>query len=127
LPIESAAGAFKYLLEQREIVYVGTGRDLSYLRDYSDPNEQGAKSAIIFGNPAFNIDTSVIAQNIIGAATNVISKPNVAGSTLHEPPGLGYQEDNRQLPRDWSENVGSALDELINDADRKLRSLGWHV
>ena len=38
---------------------------------------------------------------------------------------LGDLRGHHQLPRDWSEDAGPALESLVYDANKKLKSLGW--
>lgn len=117
-------GNLKYLVEDREIVYVGSGRDLARLAMVPKTLAQ-SKMAVLVGNPAFNVGTNTIAQTVAGLALSNRLSPTFPAESNSVRTILGEGSGHYRLPRDWSEDAGPALGSLISEADKKLRSLGW--
>ena len=118
----------QYLVEEREIVYLNTGRDLARLaltvRAESASNVS-PRTAVLIGNPKFDAQPKEIAQVVAGLATTAplraISTRAGAGATLGEV----ASQDGLRIPRDWTQY--RELDTLLTQAQQQLRGAGWTV
>ena len=122
------AGSWRYLAEDRQIVYLGTGRDLGQLAGRGVEGATGArKTAVLIGNPAFGAAPEELAA--IMNRTSLTSIRSEARPVPHEPLStLGITASTNQrleIPREWSTRV--ELQDLVQQTGRELRSLGWSV
>ena len=140
IPFEALArrddsGGWRYLAEDRELIYLGTGRDLSDLALSAGATAERPKTAVLIGNPAFSAEPEELAAQEAKltprTATPVIqsSIPSVptaptAPSTLGGVTG-GDGAPRLQIPRTWPQV--DVLMDLIQQANLQLRRLGWSV
>jgi tetratricopeptide (TPR) repeat protein/CHAT domain-containing protein len=124
---KDAAGKWRYLAEDREVIYLGTGRDLSRLALSAD-ERAGPKTAVLIGNPAFNAKPEELAAVTTGlklptpgtkAQRSIPIRPSTLGVSG------GDEEPRLQIPRHWSQ--ADELAKLIDKASVQLKRLGWSV
>jgi len=135
IPFEAMAredqfGAWRYLAEEREFVYVGTGRDLGRLSLSALAGSHPTKTAVLIGNPNFNESPRELAAVVAGLKT--VNKEVVARSVYRSGSGSSTMgatvtggTKRLDVPRNW--RGGAGLDELIDEARLQLRRLGWSV
>ncbi|MBX3327352.1 MAG: tetratricopeptide repeat protein [Nitrospira sp.] len=126
---KTKAGTWQYLVEEQELVYVNTGRDLARLAlTAKTPDTASTKTAILIGNPAFNASPQQVARAV---ATMPMSAPTIVaqGNSRRAAPTLGAIAGNGgsrlQVPRNW-EPV-PALGALLNHAQHQLTRANWSV
>lgn len=132
IPFEALArkdesGAWQYLAEDRELIYLGTGRDLSGLAMSASTAER-PKTAVLIGNPAFSAKPEELAALEAGlnssTATPVIQASAHSGSSTLGVTG-GDDAPRLQIPRNWGQVEVLAM--LIQQASVELKRLGWSV
>ena len=133
IPFEALArkddsGGWRYLAEDRELIYLGTGRDLSGLALSASATAQRPKTAVLIGNPAFSAEPEELAAqearlNSPTATPVIQSRVPTGPSTLGVTGGDGAPR--LQIPRDWHQV--DVLMDLIQQAGLQLRGLGWSV
>jgi tetratricopeptide (TPR) repeat protein len=126
---KDASGAWRYLAEDRELIYLGTGRDLSGLALSAGITAERPKTAVLIGNPAFSAKPEELAAQEAGAnppAAAAVIQPSVpsAPSTLGGVTG-GNDGPRLQIPRNWGQVEVLAV--LIQQAGMQLKRLGWSV
>ena len=132
IPFEALAhkdesGAWRYLAEDRELIYLGTGRDLSGLARSAGNTAEHHKTAVLIGNPAFSAKPEELAALEAGlnspAAAPMIQVSAHSTSTL----GVTGGDDapRLQIPRNWGQVEVLAM--LIQQAGIELKQLGWSV
>ncbi len=134
IPFEALArknesGAWQYLAEDRELIYLGTGRDLSGLALSADATAGRPKTAVLIGNPAFGARPEELAAQearVSQAAITPVVQSSVpsAPSTLGNVTG-GDDAPRLQIPRNWGQVEVLAV--LIQQAGTQLKRLGWSV
>ncbi|NGZ95610.1 MAG: hypothetical protein CV089_05680 [Nitrospira sp. WS110] len=121
-------GTWQYLVEERELVYLNTGRDLARLALTAEPtsaSNASARSAVLIGNPKYNARPKDVARVVAGLPTTAplrtASTATGSGGTL----GASTSQDGFRVPRNWDQI--QALDTLLTQADQQLRRTGWTV
>ncbi|MFO0778317.1 MAG: tetratricopeptide repeat protein [Nitrospira sp.] len=118
-----------YLVEEKELVYLNTGRDLARLAattGATNPSTSASKQAVLIGNPAFYALPPDVARAI--AALPASTPPVVA---QHDPSGkpatLGLAETSPRLevPRRWADRP--ELGTLLHASNNQLTRHGWTV
>jgi CHAT domain-containing protein len=119
--------AWRYLAEDRELIYLGTGRDLSGLAGSAGTTAEGPETAVLIGNPAFSAkpeDLAAVAAGLSSPTASAVPQSSV-------PPGpstlgvTGGDEARLQIPRNWPQV--EVLATLIQQASMQLKRLGWSV
>ncbi len=132
IPFEALArkdesGAWQYLAEDRELIYLGTGRDLSGLA-MSAGTAKPAKTAVLIGNPAFSAKPEELAAMEAGLnssiATTVTQLIAHSGASTLGVAG-GDDAPRLQIPRNWGQVDVLAM--LVQQAGVELKNLGWSV
>jgi CHAT domain-containing protein len=121
---QQEGGAWKYLAEERELIYLGTSRDLGRLALAATPQTGGPKTAALVGNPAFGASPQEIARVVAGVG----STPSIAARSAQRTgsPTLGSTTlGDADIPRNWQQLP--QLDRLIEQAAAQLTRLGWTV
>jgi tetratricopeptide (TPR) repeat protein/CHAT domain-containing protein len=131
IPFEALArkggsAGWRYLAEDRELVYLGTGRDLGRL-SLTSQNETKSNTAVLIGNPRFDAPPREVAAVIAGLSAPspvLMSKvaPQHDASTLG---AAGGGEERLQIPRNWPQ--APVLQDLVQQASSQLKRLGWSV
>jgi tetratricopeptide (TPR) repeat protein len=135
IPLEAlahrdASGSWRYLAEDWQLIYLGTGRDLSRLASVSattaTPHD---RSAILIGNPAFNAKpedlAAMEARQISAAAVQLaVTTPDAQAHSTLGASG-GDDAPRLEIPRTW--NQVDVLAELIQQASLQLQHFGWSV
>ena len=126
---KDATGDWRYLVEDRELIYMDTGRDLGRLAlsVHSVANEP--KTAVLIGNPAFDAKPEQVAAVVAGLQS--ASRPELtsakapagSASTLGSIAGGGTLR--LDVPRPFPQVP--VLEQLIDDASKQLKRLGWSV
>ncbi len=122
------AGNWRYLVEDRELIYLGTGRDLARLALSSGAAASRPKTAVLIGNPDFSAKPEQLAAEVTGiepavpAAVAQAARPPTA-STL----GIagGDEAPRLKIPRQWDRRP--ELTKLVEGAGTQLKRLGWSV
>ena len=121
-------GPWQYLTEERELVYLNTGRDLARLAHTAEPVASAKpvpRTAVLIGNPKFDARPKEIAQVVAGLLSAVPIRPasfaTGSGATL----GATTSRDGVHIPRDWTQYL--ELDTLLTRADQQLHRTGWTV
>jgi CHAT domain-containing protein/Tfp pilus assembly protein PilF len=122
------ASGWRYLAEDREVIYLGTGRDLGRLALSSNGKTEGLRTAVLIGNPSFDAQPREIAAVVAGLTPPAVTV--LAQSTSQSsPPTLGVAGGNEaprlQIPRNWPQ--AEVLGGLIQQAGTQLKRLGWSV
>ena len=125
---KDASGSWRYLTEDREIAYLGTGRDLSRLELSAGQRATEAKTAVLIGNPAFNAKPEELA-----ALETQTTPPSEAATAQSSVPSNvatlgvtgGDDEPRLEIPRNWAQV--EVLATLIQQANAQLKQLGWSV
>jgi tetratricopeptide (TPR) repeat protein len=132
VPLEALAkqdetNRWRYLAEEREIVYLGTGRDLARLAMSATTAGTSSNTAVLIGNPAFSASPQELAAVVAGLepAPMLVAQmgQSPAASTLGATT-LG-ETKRLQVPRGWQQV--EALDRLVAQARGQLEQLGWSV
>ena len=133
LPQKTKQGDWRYLVEDQELIYLNTGRDLARLAmttkpaSGSAPESSEKPSAVLVGNPAFGATPREVAQVVAGLPTPAMlvaqAESNPQGSTLGADPSA--EGIRRQIPRDWEQFA--QLDDLLTKAQKQLTGAGWAV
>ena len=130
LASKDASGGWRYLAEDWELIYLGTGRDLSRLAQTSPKVlASNQRSAVLIGDPAFNAKpedlAAMEARRMLPAAVTSQAQPldSALGSTL----GVAGGDDapRLEIPRNW--NQVEVLAKLIAGASEQLEHFGWSV
>ena len=124
LASKDASGTWRYLAEDWELIYLGTGRDLSRLAKTSPRAlERSQRSAVLIGDPAFNAKP----EDLAAMEARQISPGSVAlGEPTLTPDIPGDAEAPRlEIPRNW--NQVDVLAKLIEQASEQLEHFGWSV
>ena len=120
---------WKYLVEETELVYLNTGRDLARLAattGATDPSPLVTKQALLIGNPAFYETPPDVARAIAAlppsTPTMVAQHDSSEGS-----PTLGLAETSPRfdVPRRWPDVP--ALGTLLHASKDQLTRQGWTV
>jgi tetratricopeptide (TPR) repeat protein len=132
VPFEALAQAdgssrWRYLAEERELVYLSTGRDLARLALSAPADRVHANTAVLIGNPAFSAEPEQLASVVAGLRPAAPIIAQVAERTGAATLGSVTTAQGRRLhvPRDWRRDP--ALDRLIGQAQGQLTQLGWSV
>ena len=124
---QDGAGKWRYLVEDREIVYVGTGRDLGRLALSQTTNR--AKTAVLIGDPTFDAKPDQVAAVVAGfgpgASTVVADAKPAGGSATMGGSIAGGGRLRLDVPRPF--RPVPEVEKLIRKARDKLESLGWSV
>ena len=127
LPFESLArptgdGSWHYLVEDLELVYLGTGRDLVDLNSDSGNASTRPQRAVLIGNPNFHESSKEIANRLLGLSDG---HPQSAENNN----SVGFEAEPVQFPNgsphQWEEV--SPLGELLDRVRDNLDRLGWSV
>ncbi len=139
-----ANGAWRYLAEDREILYLGTGRDLGRLALSESAAAGRPHTAVLIGDPAFDAKPQETAAVIAGLAiantppippapanpapaTSAVSSTSAAPFT--ETASLGAAAGGgtlrHEVPRSWPRLT--ALTDLVRRAEAQLKRPGWSV
>jgi tetratricopeptide (TPR) repeat protein/CHAT domain-containing protein len=118
------AGGWKYLVEERELVYLSTGRDLARLALSARSSAAGASTAVLIGNPAFSATPPQMAAAVAGPQPTRIARAGgaSASSTLGTVTAGAARHD---VPRTWQQVP--LLEQLVAQARQQLTRLGWTV
>ncbi len=125
---KDASGAWRYLAEDRELIYLGTGRDLSGLARSADATAERPKTAVLIGNPAFSAKPEELAAQ--EARLNSPTFTSVIQSSVPSGPSTlgvtgGDDAPRLQIPRNWGQV--EVLATLIQQAGVQLKRWGWSV
>ncbi len=125
---KDAAGGWRYLVEDRELIYLGTGRDLATLALSGSTRINRPKTALLVGNPAFGATPLEAAMVVAGLRSAEGVAPASASaqsgnSTLGAAAGGGTLR--HEIPRNWEQVP--ALTELVQRASAQLKRMGWTV
>jgi CHAT domain-containing protein len=126
---KSASGDWQYLTEETELVYLGTGRDLSRLASTRAPSTAHvSETAVLIGNPDFNAAPEALAAMEAHISPREAVTVSARRPIAHSPSTLGVDggDDTRlQIPRNW--NQVAVLAALIQQASDQLQHYGWTV
>jgi CHAT domain-containing protein len=124
---EKEAGGWRYLAEDRELVYLSTARDLARLALSGAAGEERPQTAVLVNNPAFDAAPRELAGVLAELSP---SDPMLASSgsragvkTLGASVTGGARRS--EIPREW--NQYDELDRLTRQAGEQLERLGWSV
>ena len=131
----SGTGGWRYLVEDKEIVYVGTGRDLARLAINRRTESADTKSAIFVSDPDFNASQQRIAESVAGVKTRgaaivYLAPPKKAAPTQTKATLGGSRDSDAhcQIPTGWPQDAINYLDKQLTEPVRSLlRRLGWSV
>jgi tetratricopeptide (TPR) repeat protein/CHAT domain-containing protein len=129
IPLEALAskdtsGNWRYLTEDWELIYLGTGRDLSRLAETAPKAwARSQRSAVLIGDPAFNAKP----EDLAAMEARQISPDSVGlGAASSSPDAHGDDDAPRlEIPRNW--NQVDVLAKLIAQASEQLEHFGWSV
>jgi|GEM_PF-1557015 len=140
IPFEALArrnrnGGWRYLAEDWEFVYVGTGRDLGRLSltAATQATQPSAKTAVLVGNPAFDALPNEVAREVAGLdsrvqqATSLQPNPatDVTDSDLELGDSTGGALSSMQIPRNWQQMP--VLAQFVKHTGEQLSRYGWSV
>lgn len=118
----------RYLIEDKEIIYLTTGRDLARLARSAEANQDGPKTAVLVGNPNFDASPETLAAILAGKEgaeeSNKAIGPSAPATANTKPGSLGGTS-HLQIPRNWEQK--SQLQQLVDSASAQLTRLGWNV
>ena len=123
------AGDWHYLVEDHELIYMDTSRDLGRLALSSHAVTNEPKTAVLIGNPAFDAKPEQVAAVVAGlesaARTQLAAAKtsSASGATLGSIAGGGTLR--LDVPRPFPQVP--VLEQLIDDASKQLKRLGWSV
>jgi len=124
----TTSGAWQYLVEERELVYLNTGRDLARLALTAEPglaSSASARTAVLIGNPKFNARPKDVARVVAGLPHTTSESRASSASGARGTLGSATSQDGFRVPRNWDQI--QALDTLLTQADQQLRRTGWTV
>ena len=125
---KDSSGDWRYLAEDWELIYLGTGRDLSRLAQTSAPATAAIKrTAVLIGDPAFNAKPEdLAAMEAKQISPTAVSLVQVSSSAAPKSLGVDGGDDARlEIPRNW--NQVQVLATLIQQASLQLEQFGWTV
>jgi tetratricopeptide (TPR) repeat protein/CHAT domain-containing protein len=119
-----ASGGWQYLVEERELVYLSTGRDLGRLALSRLSSTTGPPTAVLIGNPAFSATPPQMAAVVAGPQTTRTARAGgtSTSSTLGTVTAGAARHD---VPRTWQQVP--LLEQLVAQARQQLTRLGWTV
>jgi tetratricopeptide (TPR) repeat protein len=134
---ENGSGGWRYLAEDYELIYLGTGRDLGRLTVDAESKRQPSKTAVLVSNPDFDADQTKLAAIVAGVkpptATIVVARTLAAldSQTMSSTLGLGTTAPGRSrvsLPVSWEQGPVADLNErLTAPVNAQLKRWGWSV
>jgi tetratricopeptide (TPR) repeat protein len=132
---ENGSGGWRYLAEDWELVYLGTGRDLAPLKLSVEANREIPKTAVLVSNPDFDADQEKLAAIVAGVRpptatiVNLRTGAAVAGQTESSTLGRTASGSARNaLPAAWDQGPVADLDKRLTEpVNVQLKSLGWTV
>ncbi|MEM8739501.1 MAG: CHAT domain-containing tetratricopeptide repeat protein, partial [Planctomycetota bacterium] len=142
---------WRYLVEDVELVYLNTSRDLGRLALTADGAGGAGRTAVLVGNPGFDASPERLASVVsglpwVGDGDDAAAErgeaesgngeaergdeDDAAGEAGADGPGtlgggVAGGEVRRVLPRNWGQYA--VLTELVEDAAEQLEGLGWSV
>jgi tetratricopeptide (TPR) repeat protein len=128
------AGGWRYLAEDRELVYLGTSRDLGRLALTGRTTRAQPRTAVLVSNPNFNADARTLAAVVadvkpatpasVGTGMTDASPSPATTGTL----GGAVSAAPCQLPASWDQGAVIELDRLLTGpARQQLTRLHWSV
>lgn len=137
VPFEALAHAdgsrgWHYLSEDKELIYLGTARDLARLV-LNEGNSHSIRTAVLVSNPDFGAN-----QKVLAAVVSKLRRPTatiIEALAASQPasPGVstlggGASEENHELPATWNQEAVIRLDQLLTKpVYAQLKRLGWSV
>jgi tetratricopeptide (TPR) repeat protein len=128
IPFEALAqatptGSWRYLVEDRELVYLSTGRDLARLA-LSRPSVSRTSTAVLIGNPTFEATPQQVAVAMTGAGAPQTARTEHApgSATLGTVTGGTRRDD---VPRHWE--PAPQLGSFLTAEQAQLTARGWTV
>jgi len=126
-------GHWRYLVEDRDVVYVNTGRDLARLALTTNPRSShpgetpSTSTAVLVSNPAFGAKPQEVAQIVAGLPSAPVRVAQVDEISEKSTLGMAKQSETarHQIPRTWGQY--SQLDHLLKKAQTQLQRAGWAV
>ena len=121
--------AWQYLVEEQELVYLNTGRDLARLALTAEPPPTpSTNQAVLISNPTFSASPRHVAH-VVAALPTAPPTMTAQGESQGGAPTLGAMAETGsrrvQVPRDWAQVP--ALDHLVERAEKQLTRAGWSV
>jgi tetratricopeptide (TPR) repeat protein len=132
---KGGTGEWRYLAEDCELIYLGTGRDLARLRMNAESNQKLPNTAVLVSNPDFDADQEKLAAIVAGVRpptatiVNVRTSVDVSGQTTSSTLGRTASGSARvALPAAWDQGPVADLDKRLTEpVSDQLKSLGWSV
>lgn len=125
----ASSGAWRYLAEDRELVYLGTGRDLGRLALTAHVDDRRPKTAVLIGNPAFDALPAQLASVVAGLqpapGPKRLASANLPGATSTLGGTVSAGAVRLQVPHEWPQVA--VLGEMVERAGTQLKRLGWSV
>jgi CHAT domain-containing protein/Tfp pilus assembly protein PilF len=119
---KQANGSWRYLVEEKELVYLSTARELGRLSLRRDAATN--QNAVLVVNPDFNLTPLQLAQGVKRDVRLEFAPAETAGLTLGAAPATGRQLRTK-VPRDWQQF--SSLQQFGEAAASYLGGAGWKV
>jgi tetratricopeptide (TPR) repeat protein len=125
---EDGSGGWHYLVEDHELIYLGTGRDLGRLALGETAVATQPKTAVLIGDPDFDetpVEVAAVIAGMSSPATTILAQAGTrtSPSTLGAAAGGGALR--LDVPHTWQQVA--ALDQLLDEAGKQLKRLGWSV
>jgi len=132
---ENDSGEWRYVAEDYELIYLGTGRDLARLTLTAESSRKLSKTAVLVSNPDFDADQEKLAAIVAGVrppTATIVSvrigadlSRQTASSTLGRTASAGART---VLPAAWDQGPVADLDKRLTEpVSDQLKSLGWSV
>ena len=147
IPFEALAhqdseGGWRYLAEERELIYLGTGRDLGRLALQAESKSQPklSRTAVLVSDPNFSADQRMLAAIVSGVKLSTATiingrtgvplapKPPPAASSSSTLGGTASGGKRLALPATWEQGPVDDLDHRLTQPVRaEFKRLGWSV
>ena len=125
---QTVRGTWQYLVEEREIVYLNTGRDLARLAltaNAEPASNVSPRTAVLIGNPKFDAQPHEVVKVVAGLSTmtpreSTRGTPGSSGTL-----GPSASQDAFRIPRNWPQE--QEIDTLLTHAEQHLQDAQWTV
>jgi tetratricopeptide (TPR) repeat protein len=124
---KSEPDGWRYLAEEREFVYLGTGRDLARLAMGANASTIRPLTAVLVGNPAFSAAPQELAAVVAGMtpAATTLAQLDLGADASTLGATTPATTKRAHVPKDWQQIL--ALERLIGQVGQQLDRLGWSV
>lgn len=120
----AAEGGWRYLAEDRELIYLYAGRELGRLALRPQP-ENLPRDAVLVSNPAFDAAPQTLAAAFQGPTEDLLARASDEDRTTTLGASINSGDSRVSVPRNWPQVP--ALDRMATSTTELLERIGWSV